>query len=398
MTTSLIGRKAALLAVAGALIVSGCSSAKPEGGGSVPADPINVAIMAPLTGNAALEGENAKNAATLAVDAINVNSAAGTRKISVEYFDTKADPTQAANIAQKLVTEYQDGKISAVIGPAHSDEALAVLPIFSRAKVPVIGTTPSNPTLTQKGYGNFIRMVPSDADQSTQQVAFAYNNQSKRRFGIFYENNDFGQGLKDFQVDAIKNHASGASVVAVETYIPGETRDFSTQVTKMMRANPDVVLLDTGYTEGGLIVRQADQVGMKVTWVASGNNLYQDFIKLASGSAEGVYVLTSFNQFSSNPTTSDFLKNYQQKFDSLPAEGAYTTYDALFLVKQIIDDGKQSSDVIAAAKGMTFKGVGGDYHWTDTGDASIPLSVDVVKDGKFTDADVKVDLAGFEQK
>ncbi|HEY0188365.1 MAG TPA: ABC transporter substrate-binding protein [Cellulomonas sp.] len=382
-------------AVVGLLaLVAACSSessADDESASASGSDAINIALIVPLTGDAALEGENAVNAATLAVEQI---AADGGPTVTFDQLDDQADATASANIASQQVDRYQNGEIDAVVGLAWSGLALADNPLLEAAGVPTIGTTPSNPSISEQGWTNWLRMVQSDEGQANQLSAFAVNNLGATKVAILYSNNDYGVGIKDYQVESLET--LGADLVAEETFTPSEDTDFTTQLTNIKASGAEAIILDTGYTEGGLIMRQAEQLGLDLPVVASGNNLYQDFIDLADGAAEGAYVLTVFDSFSEDATTKAFADTYQERFGSLPAEGAYTTYDAFLAIAQAYEDGATSDTLIDSLKTSGFTGAGGSYAWDDAGDvADKPLAVIEVEDGEFASSGLTVDTTGL---
>ena len=394
MKTAVVAAALAVLAGCGggapAPSASSESPAPSETGGGTTA--VHIALIAPLTGDAALEGQNALNAATLAVEQITAD---GGLTVTFDPLDDQADATTSANIAAQQVDRYQRGEVSAVVGPAWSGLALAAVPLLNAAGVPTLGTTPSNSSISEQGWSHWIRFVQSDVSQASQLSAFAVNNLGKKKIAIIYANNDYGLGIKEHQVEALGQ--LGAEVVGLETYTPGEDTDFTTQLTNIKAAGAEALILNTGYTEGGLILRQAKQLGMEsVAFIGSGNNLYQDFIKLADGAAEGAYILTVFDSFTDDPITRKFVDEYMKRFNSLPAEGAYTTYDAFLAIAQAFKGGATSETLIDTLKKSGFTGAGGSYTWDAVGDVGDkPLVVIKVTDGAFASAGEAVDTKGL---
>jgi len=342
-----------------------------------------VAVLSPLTGGDAEEGAAVKGGAELALAKINASGGVGGKKLVLEYLDTKGDPTTAATVAAEVAGQYKAGKVQAVVGPSDSDETLAAVPVLQRAGVPVLGTTPSSPTITTEKFTDFVRLVQSDVSQASQMIDFAAFDLHKKRLAIIYENNDYGQGVEEYDLAAAK--ADGVSVVSVQTYVPNQDTDFSTQITSMEQAQPDAVILDTSYTEGGEILRQAHDLGFKnVVYVGTGDNLYQGYISLADGYANGTYILTVFNNFSKAAITTAFVKPFEAKYHSVPAEGAWTAYDGLLMIQQNIDAGATPKTLIKHIKATSFTGAGGVYKFDSVGDVDAkPLSVVVVKNGVF---------------
>jgi len=384
------GPRAAVTAVAVMLFASTGAAAVPAAAQS---NTLVLAVVAPFTGDEAAEGQNAKEGAEAAAAQINSAGGIGGKQVQLQYEDDRGDPKEAANIAQKLVG--QKSRIFAVIGHTDSSPTLAALPIYSQAGMPVLNNSSSNPKITQLGYQNFIRMVQPDDNQAKQMVAFAVNNLKKSNIGIFFGNSDYGRGVRDYQVPIIQQ--LGVQQADEESFTPNQDKDFSSQLTKMVSTSPDAVMLNTVYTEGGLVLRQAQTAGLTdVVWIGPDSNLYDDYINLSGGAAEGTYVLAAFDPFASSPKTVALVQQFQSQYKTLPSEVAVFTYDIVFLVQSAVGQGASQDTLISTIKGMTFDGAGGTYQWDSKGDVGgKPLAVIQVQDGKFASTGQTVDLTGL---
>ena len=76
--------------------------------------------------------------------------------------------------------------------------------------------------------------------------------------------------------------AKNIPIVVDSVYTQGD-RDFKAQLTVMLEKKPDALILNTHYTEGALIVRQARQLGYTGPIVAQ-----EQISILSSSSWEGV--------------------------------------------------------------------------------------------------------------
>ena len=75
---------------------------------------------------------------------------------------------------------------------------------------------------------------------------------------ILYENSDYGLGLKDVVQKAFT--AAGGQVVGIETYYLGETKDFSSIITKIRATSPEAVFVAGLYNEAAHL-QQSKAVG-----------------------------------------------------------------------------------------------------------------------------------------
>ena len=85
-----------LLLVAVGVMVGGCSQSSDAGG------PIEIGMLAPLTGNGARFGKSQRDAVQLAMDEINANGGVRGRKMTLVVEDTKTEPPTAVTALARL--------------------------------------------------------------------------------------------------------------------------------------------------------------------------------------------------------------------------------------------------------------------------------------------------------
>jgi branched-chain amino acid transport system substrate-binding protein len=107
-------------------------------------DPIKIGHEVALTGGSALWGQSEKNALEMEVEKINAAGGVLGRQIELVAYDNKADQAEGVNVAKRLIA---DGVV-AIIGPAQSGVGIAASSITEEAKIPMVGTTATNPKLT----------------------------------------------------------------------------------------------------------------------------------------------------------------------------------------------------------------------------------------------------------
>lgn len=357
-------------------------------------DTVYIAVAAPLTGDAAAFGLNAKRGAEAAVATINAAGGIGGKQVTFDAFDDQGQPREAAAVARRILDA---NKYLAVVGHVNSSCTLAALPIYSEAGMPVVNAVSSNPKITQSGFDNIVRLVMRDDYGAQENSAFAVNNLGKKKLGIFFVNDDFGRGLRDRIVEAAD--ALGAQVAAEAPFTPNQDKDFSS-VASMFKANGvDVFMLACNYTEGGLFLGQAKAAGLTgIPTVGTDSLLFDDFITLAQGGAEGAYILATYDPYATAPLSKTFFDAYRKAYGSVPDPVSTLSHDSTLLIKQLVEAGATSKTLIAAAKQAKFDGAGGHFEWAANGEVkNRTLAAVQVKDGKFVSANQSVNDAGLEK-
>lgn len=236
------------------------------------AEEIKVGALFPLTGPAAVSGQNCVNAVQAAVEVINKKNAdindplaaqeglvGGKYVIKVVPADHQGKPDVAKSEAERL---YNQEKVFAIIGCYNSSATKPASAVAERAKKLFLCGCSSSAALTERGYKYFFRHAPTDAIESVEFVDYiAYLNKEKnagiKTLGIIYENTEFGKHAAEEAIKAAKK--IDLKIVADVPFNNGAT-NLNSEVQKLKSANPDVVF---GAALGGdysLWVRTMKQV------------------------------------------------------------------------------------------------------------------------------------------
>ena len=236
------------------------------------AEEIRIGALFPLTGPAAVSGQNCVNSVLAAADVINKKNpdikaplAAGEGLLGGKYVikvvpaDHQGKPDVAKSEAERL---YNQEKVFAIIGCYNSAATKPASAVAERAKKIFMCGCSSSAALTERGYKYFFRHAPTDAIESVEFVDYiGYLNKEKKAgiktLGLIYENTEFGKHAADEARKAAKK--IDLKVVADVPFNNGAP-NLNSEVQKLKSANPDAVF---GAALGGdysLWVRTMKQV------------------------------------------------------------------------------------------------------------------------------------------
>ncbi len=372
-----------------ALALTGCAKPAPAPGGeAAPAeDVIKLGVFEPLTGaNAAggeLEVEGIKLAHKLYPEVLG-------KKVELVIVDNKSDKVEAATAAARLV---EKDKVTAIIGSWGSSLAMAAGDIVRNAKVPAMGTSCTNPLVTQ-GNDYYFRVCFIDPFQGVVMSNYAYNKLGAKKAAIVQEvSNDYAVGLAKFFTDNFKKLTGDEnSIVAVANYNTGD-QDFTAQLTNIKAQNPDVIFAPGNFTESALVIKQARQLGINTPFIGGDTYETPEFAEIGGDAVEGVVFSTFFA--TEKPITSEstvFLDAYKSEYPGKePAAVTALGYDAyLIIIKAIEAAGASDSASIHKALLATkdFQGAAGLVTFDENRNAIKSAVIKTVKDGKFTFMDV----------
>jgi branched-chain amino acid transport system substrate-binding protein len=233
---------AAAMALTG-LFIAGCgssssssttssASASSAASGSTKNCTASVGIEAPLTGDVAVLGQEQLAFAKLAVQ--DDNKANGTN-ISLVQGDTQLMPAQATTVTQQFIS---NSKIVAVVGPAGSQEVLAVGPLMGRAGLAFVSGSATNTTLTDGRNPTFFRVVSRDDKQGPEDAAYIVKNLKPKALMIVDDQEAYSTGLVASMIPVFK--AAGISVD--HESVSQKVTDFSSLVAKVTPSTTVVVL------------------------------------------------------------------------------------------------------------------------------------------------------------
>src|SRR5665213_1218627 len=134
--------------------------------GQAAAQNIKIGVNEPLTGPFAGSGTYVVNGAKIAADEINAKGGVLGKKIELVIEDNKSNPTEAAAVAEKLITR---DKVPVIMGAWGSSLTLAVMPKLMEYKVPMLVETSSSDKITTLGNPYIFRISPPSAVEA---VAF----------------------------------------------------------------------------------------------------------------------------------------------------------------------------------------------------------------------------------
>ena len=368
------------LLVAGVALLAGCS--KSGGGSEAAADAIVIGEFASLTGKEAAFGQSSHKGTQLAIEELNAAGGLLGKPVRYVYEDNRSTPGESATIAKKLISR---DKIVALLGEVASGRSLEAAPIAQASKVPMISPSSTNPKVTETGDYIF-RVCFTDPFQGKLLAEFARRTLKAQKIAISSDvAAPYSVGLAQFFREPFL--AGGGQIVAEQKYTGGD-KDFKAQLTAIKSLKPDAIMVPGYYTDVGLIVAQARQLGITVPLFGGDGWEAPELIQIAGSEAlQGTYYSTHFSPENTDPVAQKFVAAYRARYGGeTPDAMAALGYDsAMVLADAIRRAGSTESaklrDALAATSG--YAGATGATTLDANRDASKPAVIITVKDGKF---------------
>ena len=339
------------LALAAGLCVAGAANAQ-----------ITIGVAGPITGPNASFGAQLTNGVGQAAEDFNKAGGILGQKVAIEPGDDVSDPKQGVSVANKFVG---DG-VHFVIGHFNSGVTIPASEVYSDNDVLFISPSATNPKVTERGLWDAFRTCGRDDQQGKLWADLALGDLKDKKVAIVHDKTPYGQGLADAARGFM--NAGGKKEVLYEGVNVGE-KDYSAIVSKIKASGADYLMWGGMHTEGGLIVRQMRDQGMKTVLISGDGITDAEFASIAGPGAEGT--LMSFGpEPRNNPAAKDVVAEFKAK--GYDPEG-YTLYSyaGMQIIKQAIEkanstDPHKVADVMHS--GMAFKTVLGDIAYDAKGD------------------------------
>jgi branched-chain amino acid transport system substrate-binding protein len=353
---------------------------------------IKIGFQAPLTGPAATDGKSAKIAAEMAIDDINAAGGVLGQKLQLITYDDQAKSDQAIFTANKLMGE--DG-VKLVVNGSYSASARAAAPVFQNAGVVMIAAYAVHPDVTTTGDYMF-RLVHLGPPQGRATALYIGKTLGLKRVSAITMDNDYGQATFDGFIEAAPKY--GIEILNKYSYALKD-RQFGSIVASVKRDNPDGVYATGYFFTGGPLTAQLRAAGVKATMIGSQAFDSEKFIEIAGAAAEGAYIIDSFDRNRKDQALQNFFAEFQKRAGYAPEGVAAVTYSAVKLMGDGIKRANSTEptkvrDALAATK--NFPMLEGNLNgFNSLHEIIMPISVNIIKDGKFVSAGEITDLDAF---
>lgn len=346
-----------LLALIMVLSMSACGGSSTGGDAK---EPIKIGWVGPLTGDQAVWGKCESQTLEMLIEQKNEEGGLLGRKLELVKYDTKGDVNETINVTKRLVSQ---DKVAAIIGPNASAGAIAMAGVLTQAKTAGIATVATNPKVTVNDDGSLneysYRVCFIDPYQGSVAASYAAKQLNFKNAAILYDvSSDYAQGFRQYFVETFKK--AGGTIVADEAFNSGDT-DFKPQLTKIKKANPEVVLLPGMYKETALIANQARDLGINAVLMGGDGWPSEKLNEMAGKAIEGSYVVNHLDY--NDPEAKPLQDAYRAKYgaDAGIELNAYMAHDAFLIVCAAIEKAGTANpeDVAKALTEVQIKGLTG---------------------------------------
>ncbi len=340
------------------LIFAGASASAKE--------PLVIGGVFSVTGTHSYLGDPEKKTLEMMVAESNAKGGLKGQPLKVVIYDDEGDPTKARLQAEKLI---QKDKALAIIGPSLTPTSMAILPVTSKAKVPLISCA-AGIGITSPAHERQWVFKTAQTDQMAVSRIYQYLQKTGiNKVAILTVATGFGISGKE-QLNALAPKY-GIQLVAQEVFGEKDT-DMTPQLTKIRGTAAQAVICWGTGPAPALVAKNMKQLGLTIPLVQSHGAASKKFIELAGEAGDGIIMpagkLVIYKLLTDTDpqkaVCQEYDKKYQAKY-SAPASsfGGYA-YDAWRMLTQAVEKvGKDRAKIRGALEGTkNFVGVSGIFN------------------------------------
>jgi urea transport system substrate-binding protein len=267
---------------------------------------VKVGVLHSLSGTMAISEVTVKNATLLAIDEVNASGGVLGKKIEPVIEDGASDPASFSQKAQKLI---EQGKVVTVFGGWTSASRKAMLPVFERLHsllwypVQFEGNECSS---------NIMYSGAQPNQQILPALDWAFEKGYKK---IFLLGSDY-VFPRTANLILKKHITSRGGHVAGEEYVPLGGTDFSSVITKIKQAQPEIIFNTLNGDSNVSFFKQSAAAGMAPSKlpVMSFSIAEQEAKSMGAGLVSGSYAAWNYFETLTTPANKKFVAAYRAKY------------------------------------------------------------------------------------
>ena len=298
------------------------------------ADALKIGHLTPRTGFLGPLGEYAVQAADLAVEEINAKGGVLGRKIDLVKEDS-VNPQTASTKAERLI---ERDKVLCIVGEISSASCLAIAQVAQRTKNLYINTGGNSDALRGSNCNKYMFHVESQNSMYVKTVGRALMAKNMVKGKKWYSlTADYAFGHDLLKVAKRFMEANGGQFAADEL-VPTDFSDFSTILTKIRNAKPDMVVSNLAGVQITNFLKQYAEFGLDFPVAGFGFDT-----AVAWGAGKGNFFGTwplVWHHLIDTPGSKAFVAAFTKKYGKPPENQAWGDYITMKILAQSMTDAK----------------------------------------------------------
>lgn len=235
--------------------------------------------------------------------------------------------------AANKVVEMHDQNVWAFLGSIDDINTHVALRAALKVELPMVNSGDPDPTLTETRIPWLLHNISDDRQSCYALSDYIYNKAGLSRIAIIRVDNRYGRvGTMEFKE---ASQRLGHPFILEVRFNNGDT-DFTSQINRIKKVNPDGILIWGNPKESAHVVNQIREMEIDVPLFASDRTVSPVFTEIAGENAEGLVTTCQYNPNSTNPKYLAFKKRYKERFGIEADVFAAHAYDGMNIIIESI--------------------------------------------------------------
>ncbi|MEX2461564.1 MAG: ABC transporter substrate-binding protein [Paenibacillaceae bacterium] len=313
---------------------SGSSTPAPAAVGT---ETIKIGGVFSASGGSSTLGKPQMDTLKMLVEEANAAGGISGKKIELYTYDDKSDQNEAVLNMKKLL---EQDKVSVVVGGTISGNALAIIPLAEKAKVPLIAVAASkNINIPTKQF--VFKTAQGDDLVVPRAIEYLKANNLTNIAWLNVDNSFGSSALAEFKKLA---PVAGIKAVIEDVFDP-TVNDAKPMLTRVKNANPQAIIIWGTTQESAVVTKNVREVGIKLPIIESHGIANSQFIDLTGEASEGVVFpagnLLVSDQLGADNAQKKVLEQYKKQFEDKYGYAASTfgghVWDAFEIIKKAVE-------------------------------------------------------------
>lgn len=304
-------------------------------------EPIEIGMMADITGVSAGNSSKMWNAAKILNDILNEKGGIHGYPVNITTIDGQSDPAVHATKAYRLI---ESNKVLSACGSVDISTATAAGKIFQDKKTTFLNVCGCSVAIPLVGDYIFSTSIP-DNDHGRAIAKFIIDKLGYKKICIFKDiGSTYGTKLTEYTIYFLEAFTGRKDYVPLVLPYHCTDNDYTAQLTRLKanieKMGIEAILLPTWPEDLPKIARQARELEINLPLIGALGSDVPTTEKVGGESVEGL-VLTahaSIDQPNVPDAVKDFAKRYEEKYKEAPTCHAITAYDAIMVQVKAISN------------------------------------------------------------
>ena len=334
-------------------------------GGAVAADTIKLAVLGPMSGPFALQGEERLKIFQASADIVNARGGVlGGRKIEIVAFDNKSNPQESLIVLKQAIDRDIRFVASSASNVAHaiSDALVKHNARNPDRQVLFFDFNALDPALTESrcNFWHFRFEVHSDT-QVDVLTDYMIRQPSIRKVYLINQDYAFGQAVSKAAKEMLAAKRPDIRIVGDDFVALGKVKDFAPYVAKIHASGADIVLTGNWGNDLSLLIKAGNEAGLKATFYAMLAGYPGTWSGIGAAGADRVKTLDAWHINAADSAWQKTLLEYKTKYNTVSNVAYLPAFRVVEMLASALE--KAGSDnpikVAYALEGLKYAGPSG---------------------------------------